>query len=100
MFVGREEQLRQLNALWRKRVSSLVTCRGRRRIGKNTLIERFAQKSGARFIAEVDEKVKRIARPSGVSMRTALVYDGELAPTVEACGYFDAIIPARRLLGL
>lgn len=55
---------------------------------------------GHEIVAEVDEKVKRIARPSGVSMRTALVYDGELAPTVEASGYFDAIIPARKLLGL
>lgn len=28
------------------------------------------------------------------------VYDGELAPSVEADGYIDSVIPARRLLGL
>ena len=50
MFYGREELLSDLDALWGKRVSSLVTCRGRRRIGKSTLIEYFAQKSEARFI--------------------------------------------------
>ena len=50
MFYGREELLSDLDALWGKRVSSLVTCRGRRRIGKSTLIESFAQKSEARFI--------------------------------------------------
>ena len=50
MFFGRTEQLDALNALWGKRVSSLVTCRGRRRIGKSTLIRHFAELSGARFI--------------------------------------------------
>ena len=50
MFFGREEQIEQLEALWRKRVGSLVTCRGRRRIGKSTLIEAFAKKTKSRFI--------------------------------------------------
>ena len=49
-FFGRQEIIEDLCALWGKRTSSLVTCRGRRRIGKSTLIERFAEKSGARFI--------------------------------------------------
>ena len=50
MFFGRTEQLDALTGLWGKRVSSLVTCRGRRRIGKSTLIRHFAEVSGARFI--------------------------------------------------
>ena len=50
MFFGREDVLKQLISLWGKRVSSLVTCRGRRRIGKSTLIERFAEQTGSRFI--------------------------------------------------
>ena len=50
MFVGREADLEELPRLWRKRVASLVTCRGRRRIGKSTLIEEFARRSGARFL--------------------------------------------------
>ena len=50
MFFGREDQMGQLDALWDKRVSSLVTCRGRRRVGKSTLVEEFARRSGARFI--------------------------------------------------
>ena len=49
-FYGREEQIADLERLWSKRTSSFVTCRGRRRIGKSTLIERFAEVSGARFI--------------------------------------------------
>ena len=36
----------------------------------------------------------------GMSVRTALVYEGNLAPVVEADGYFDAIVPFRQLLGL
>ena len=50
MFYGREDDLRELERLWRKPVSSLVTCRGRRRIGKSTLIEEFAARSHARLI--------------------------------------------------
>lgn len=49
-FYGRKEILSQLNALWGKKHASFVTCRGRRRIGKSTLIEKFAQDSKARFI--------------------------------------------------
>lgn len=49
-FFGREDLLSDLNRLWSKRTPSFVTCRGRRRIGKSTLIERFAEKSNARFI--------------------------------------------------
>jgi len=49
-FFGREDIIQQLMDLWGKSVSSLVTCRGRRRIGKSTLIEKFAADSHARFI--------------------------------------------------
>ena len=50
MFFGRQDQLNELSLLWTKRVSSLVTCRGRRRIGKSSLIKHFAELSHARFI--------------------------------------------------
>ena len=49
---------------------------------------------------EVEQKRRRLAVSRGMSTRTALVYDGHLAPSVEAEGYFDAIIPYRQLLGL
>ena len=49
-FFGRESEINDLMALWSKRSGSLVTCRGRRRIGKSTLIEVFANRSKARFI--------------------------------------------------
>jgi len=50
MFFGRDDTLSEMQALWGKRVGSLVTCRGRRRIGKSTLIEEFARRSDAHFI--------------------------------------------------
>ena len=49
-FFGREEYLDKLDALWRKRTSSLVVVSGRRRIGKSTLVEEFARRSGCTFI--------------------------------------------------
>lgn len=50
MFIGREEQLNDLNHLMRKKSASLITCRGRRRIGKSTLIGEFG-KNAERFLA-------------------------------------------------
>lgn len=55
---------------------------------------------GREVVAEVEEKCRRLSRPPGVSLKTVLVYDGELVPSVEADGYFDSIVPARRLLGI
>ena len=49
---------------------------------------------------EVRDKVARLPLRRGMSPRPVLVYDGHLAPSVEGTGYFDAIIPARKLLGL
>lgn len=50
MFFGREELIDRLTALTRKRTAALVTCRGRRRIGKTTLVETFAKRTEARFL--------------------------------------------------
>ena len=49
-FVGRAKQMAQLMSLWNKRMSSLVTCQGRRRIGKSRLIDEFAARSECRYI--------------------------------------------------
>ena len=54
-------------ALWGKRTGSLVTCRGRRRIGKSTLIEKFAEKSDAFFI-----KIEGLRPKAGYSRETEL----------------------------
>ena len=50
MFIGRDYYLGILSALWRKNTSSLAVVSGRRRIGKSTLVERFATLSKCRFI--------------------------------------------------
>jgi len=44
-FFGREYELGVLNNLFNKRSASLVICRGRRRIGKSTLIQKFGAES-------------------------------------------------------
>lgn len=51
MFIGRERDLRDLSALWGRDSGVLVTCRGRRRIGKSTLIEEFAAREADTFIS-------------------------------------------------
>lgn len=67
----------------------------------NYLVEVKRQRViGREVVAEMEEKAHLVPRRTGVSLRTALVYEGDLAPVVEAEGYFDAVIPFRKLLGL
>lgn len=51
MFVGRERELNDLESFWGRDHGVLITCRGRRRIGKSTLIEEFAGRSARTFIS-------------------------------------------------
>lgn len=43
-FIGREPELRELNALLKKKTASFVVLKGRRRVGKSRLIDYFAKK--------------------------------------------------------
>jgi AAA+ ATPase superfamily predicted ATPase len=43
MFIGRETEMRLLTDLLKKEKASFVVCRGRRRIGKSTLIQQFGK---------------------------------------------------------
>lgn len=58
------------------------------------------KKIGREVIDEVMQKCKCLPRPRGMALRTALVYDGELAKSVVASGYFDAVVSSEELLGL
>ena len=46
------------------------------------------------------QKVSRLPLRKGVSVRTALVYEGELDESLVRRQVFDFLIPARKLLGL
>lgn len=48
-FYGRTDLLEEMLELWRNSKAKLMTCRGRRRIGKSTLVERFAELGKAVF---------------------------------------------------
>ena len=53
---------------------------------------------GPEVMDEMAEKVRRLKVVKGVSVRTALVYDGRISPRIEAEHGFDALVPASRLL--
>lgn len=53
MFIGRTQEIRDLNAFWGRDHGVLITCRGRRRIGKSTLIAEFATQSAQTFFSIV-----------------------------------------------
>ncbi len=44
-FFGREKELKDLHDLFKMRKSVMAVCRGRRRIGKSTLIQRFGKEA-------------------------------------------------------
>lgn len=50
MFYGRYYYINLLEELLKKPLSSVVTCRGRWRVGKSTLFEEFARRNGCRFL--------------------------------------------------
>lgn len=52
------------------------------------------------IVGEMEEKVHNFPKRRGVSVRTALVYEGNLATAVIRSGVFDIIVPFADLLGL
>ena len=69
------------------RLVYIVEVKRRARIGRE--IER-----------EIADKVAAFPKRRGVSIRTALVYEGELDAAVARSGAFDVVIPYPKLLGL
>ena len=59
---------------------------------------KFRKHIDASVVTEVHEKVARLAVPRGISVRTGLIYAGELAPGVEEPEAFDFLIPAAQLM--
>lgn len=49
MFIGREREIEDLSGFWGRDNGVLITCRGRRRIGKSTLISEFASRTAKTF---------------------------------------------------
>ena len=125
MFVGREKELASLRLLLDKRTSSLVACRGRRRIGKSTLIEEFARRNHCRLVnidgllpregmtnqVQLDNFIEKLSAQTGVSgtrvsswfeafvrLDQIPVYDGwtvVLLDEVSWMGRYDVDFPAK-----
>lgn len=102
MFYGRTDLLERLGGLWNKSVASLVTCRGRRRIGKSTLIAEFARRSRVRYIKleglQPDEHVDNAAQLSAFCRQLAEqtgIECGSVRNWFEAFARLDAAIGNR-----
>ncbi len=52
----------------------------------------------ADIVDEVREKIAKIRRPRRISVRKAIVFDGELAPAIRRTGYFDALVDIGELV--
>ena len=49
---------------------------------------------------EVQEKIQKLRIPRTKSLRSVLVYDGDLAPEVEENAFFDYLVPIERMFGM
>ena len=95
MFFGRDETIDQLNGLLKKRVASLVTCRGRRRIGKSTLIEVFANRAKCRFLKiEGRKPEKGMTNEDELAAFAKQLSDQTSAETTPPSNWPDAFSPA------
>ena len=59
---------------------------------------KFQKRIDKAVIAEVRRKVERIKPPQSLSVRTGLIFQGELHPEIEPSDYFDFLIPFEELL--
>lgn len=59
---------------------------------------KFRKRIAASVVEDVQEKVKRLKLPAGQSVRTGLIYCGELDPTIDERDDFDYLISAEALL--
>lgn len=50
------------------------------------------------IVDEVKEKIRKIRHPKAISVRKALIFDGELPVSVRRSGYFDAIVDVGRMI--
>lgn len=70
------------------------------RVSSRDILDTLSVTGGIpRYLEEVKCSLK-FKCADGCAVRAALVYDGELAETIPADGYFDAIVSFRRLLGI
>ena len=113
MFIGRKDYLNDLESLWRKRTSSIVACRGRRRIGKSTLFREFAKRTADVYM-EVEGLAPNRERPVTNEDQLNEFADPDAdelerrhGPTVrepdrQQCdgGFFAAVVSGRKLLGI
>ena len=85
-------------------VLSAVPYEKRKRNGqdrdKGLQIDLLVQTRKSVYVVEIKRKRHIGESIEGLSIRTALVYEGELAPVVRGNGYFDAIVSAADLIGL
>jgi hypothetical protein len=61
---------------------------------------KFKSQISTSVIQEVDRKIGAIKLPKNQSIRTVLIYDGQLAPSIEVDQAFDFLIPASELFAI
>ena len=61
---------------------------------------KFRDKIGTSVMDEMQQKLARLRLPSSLSVRTGLIYEGELHPDIETSDHFEFLLPFGDLLGV
>ena len=61
---------------------------------------KFRDKIGTSVMDEMQRKLARLRLPSSLSVRTGLIYEGELHPDIETSDHFEFLLPFGDLLGV
>ena len=59
---------------------------------------KFRRQVDKTVISDVRRKVEALQVPRSLSVRTGLIYEGELTPEIQSSDYFDFLVPFRDLL--
>ena len=59
---------------------------------------KFRKVIGVNVMEEMREKVQRLRLPRGTSVRTVLLYEGDLPKEIQTADYFDFLVPVKDLI--
>lgn len=87
---------------WQTRTARREACQidllARSKRGVYILEVKFRNEISGSVVNEMQDKVRRLSLPSSLSVRTGLIYEGELHPDVREADYFDFLVPFAELL--
>ncbi|MCD7956031.1 MAG: ATP-binding protein [Lachnospiraceae bacterium] len=97
MFIGREKELKRLNAMYKSDKLEVAIVYGRRRVGKTTLINEFCKDKKAVFFAAMENSAKMNLETMSGAIMSAETETGYTAQNVIFRSFADAFLKIREM---